>query len=249
MIKSERQSQICAILTEKRFATVKELSKRLYISESSIRRDLESLEKNGFLKRSHGGAHIAYSGDLVVPFGVRAHKNTEAKQTMAKKAINLISDGDIVFLDQTSTSLFLAIELLKTKSVTVVTNNREILNLLAGSDLNIIFAGGNVSKANNNCIIGPSAQKCFEEIYADFAFISVKSLSKAGIVTDCSQEEVFIRNSMLCSSRKKVLLCDSTKIGTLSPYKQCTLKDIDILITDDYCPYNFKDSFNNLTII
>lgn len=249
MLNSERQSQICAILTEKRFATVKELSEQLFISESSIRRDLAVLERDGFLKRSHGGARIAYTGDLVVPFGVRAHKNIAAKQTIAKKAVTLINNGDIIFLDQTSTSFFLAVELLKTKSVTVVTNNREILNLLANSELSVIFTGGTVSKANNNCLVGHNAQKCFEEIYADIVFFSVKSLSHDGVISDCSQEEVFVRNSMLSSARKKVFLCDSSKIGTASSYKQCTLNDVDVLISDDALAQNFNNKFDKLLIL
>lgn len=249
MLKSERQNQICTILMEKRFVTVKELSEKLFISESSIRRDLASLERDGFLKRSHGGASVIKSHELVVPFEVRAHKNITAKQIIAKKAVNLINNGNVVFLDQTSTSFFLATEILKSKSVTVVTNNREILNLLANSDLNVIFTGGVVSKYNKNCLVGQSAQKCFEEIYADLAFFSVKSLSSDGVVTDCSQEEVFVRKAMLDSADKKVFLCDSSKIGTRSAYKQCTLNDVDYLISDDQTVSSYKSSFPKLQII
>lgn len=249
MLKSERQNQICSILAEKRFITVKELSEKLFISESSVRRDLTALEHSGFLKRSHGGAQIVYSEDPVVPFEIRAHKNISAKQIIAKKALSLINDGNIVFLDQTSTSLFLAAEILKTKSVTVVTNNREILNMLAEGDIPVIFSGGVMSKFNNNCLVGANAQKCFSEIYADFAFFSVKSLSDDGVISDCSQEEVFVRNAMLSSCNKKVFLCDTSKIGTRSPYKQCTLSDIDYLISDSDKPNIYKEKFKNLTVI
>lgn len=249
MLKSDRQNQICALLSEKRFITVKELSDTLFASESSIRRDLAALEKSGFLKRNHGGARIIYSGELVVPFDIRAHKNISAKQVIAKKAISLINDGDIIFLDQTSTSFFLAVELIKTKSVTVVTNNREILNLLANSSLTVIFTGGTVSKANSNCLVGPNAQKSFEEIYADIVFFSVKSLSDDGVISDCSQEEVFVRNSMLNSASKKVFLCDAAKIGTRSSYKQCTLNNVDYLITDYEDTDKFKSEFPNLIIM
>lgn len=249
MLKSERQNQICTILAEKRFVTVKELSEKLFISESSIRRDLATLERSGFLKRSHGGANIVYSEDPVVPFSIRAHKNIAAKQIIAKKAVSMLDNGNIVFLDQTSTSLFLAAEILKSKSVTVVTNNREILNMLADSDIPVIFSGGIMSKFNSNCLVGPNAGRCFSEIYADFAFFSVKSLSDDGVISDCSQEEVFVREAMLSSCNKKVFLCDGSKIGTRSPYKQCTLDDVDYLISDRENLQFFEEKFKNLIIM
>ena len=249
MLKSDRHNQIYSILQEKGSITVKELSDQLFISESSIRRDLAELENEGFLRRSYGGAQIFNSSETVMPFGIRTYRNVEAKKSIAQKAINLINNGDIVFLDQTSTSYFLAVEILKSKSVTIVTNNREILNLLSESDMTVICTGGIISKANNNCLLGQNAQKVFEEIYADIAFISAKALSDDGVASDFSQEEVFIRNSMLNSANKKVLLCDCSKLNTRSAYKQCTLKDVDYLITESNVSGIYGSSFPKLTII
>ena len=249
MLKSERHSQIYSILQECGSITVKELSDRLFISESSIRRDLATLETEGFLKRSYGGAQIINSAETVMPFDIRTYRNVEAKKVIAQKAIKLINNGDIVFLDQTSTSYFLAVEILKTKSVTVVTNNREILNLLAESDITVVCTGGIISKANNNCLLGQNAQRVFEGIYADIAFISAKALSADGVVSDFSQEEVFMRNSMLDSADKKVLLCDCSKLNAHSAYKQCTLNDVDFLVTEADVTKNYHNKFPKLTII
>ncbi|MBE6732790.1 MAG: DeoR/GlpR transcriptional regulator [Ruminococcaceae bacterium] len=249
MLKSERQNQIYSILQESGSVTVKELSERLFISESSIRRDLAALENEGFLKRSYGGAQIINSAETVMPFGIRTYRNVEAKKAIAQKAVRLINNGDIVFLDQTSTSYFLAVEILKSKSVTVVTNNREILNLLSESDITVVCTGGVISKANNNCLLGQNAQRVFEGIYADIAFISAKALSGDGVVSDFSQEEVFVRKSMLNSADKKVLLCDCSKLNTHSAYKQCTLNDVDYLITESNVTKAYGSSFPKLTII
>lgn len=249
MLKSERQNQIYSILQESGFITVKELSRRLFISESSIRRDLAALENEGFLKRSYGGAQIINTAETVMPFGIRTYRNVEAKKEIAQKAVKLINNGDIVFLDQTSTSYFLAVEILKSKSVTVVTNNREILNLLSESDITVVCTGGIISKANNNCLLGQNAQRVFEGIYADIAFISAKALSNDGVVSDFSQEEVFVRNSMLNSADKKVLLCDCSKLNTHSAYKQCTLNDINYLITENDVTEIYSSRFPKLTII
>lgn len=246
MLKNERQDEIYSIISTNRFVSVKELSERLYISESSIRRDLSFLEKEGFIKRTHGGAELINSVESVMPFGIRTYKNADAKKEIAKKALTLVSDGDIVFLDQTSTSYFLALEILKNKTVTVVTNNREIVNLLSNSEMTVISSGGVISKANNNCFIGKNAQRAFEEVYADTVFFSAKSLSSDGIISDFSQEEVFVRNSMFSSADKKVFMCDSSKFDTHSAYKQCSLKDVDYLISEDQRSDKFLDKFKNL---
>lgn len=246
VLKTDRQNQIYSILMEKGSVTVGELSRALYISESSVRRDLSVLEDKGFIKRSYGGAQLINSVETVIPFGMRTYKNVEAKRIIAKKAVDLISNGDIVFLDQTSTSYFLALEILKNKSVTVVTNNREILNALAESDITVISSGGVISKANNNCLLGQIACRTFEEIFADIAFFSAKALSESGVISDFSQEEVFVRNAMFSSADKVAFMCDASKFGGHSGYKQCTLGDVDYFITESDKIEPYLKKFPNL---
>ena len=248
VLKTDRQNEIYSILGEKGSVSVKELASRLFISESSVRRDLALLEKRGFVKRSYGGAHIVNSAETVMPFGMRTYRNAEAKEIIAKKAIDLIHNGNIVFLDQTSTSYFLAREILKSKSVTVVTNNREVLNLLSNGDMTVISTGGTVSRANTNCLFGQNACRSFQEIYADIAFFSAKALSSDGVISDFSQEEVFVRNAMFSSADKKVFMCDSSKFDTHSAYRQCTLGEVDYLVTEGDAE-SFKKSFPRLSVL
>ena len=96
----------------------------------------------------------------------------------------------------------------------------------------MISSGGVLSDQNRTCLIGTDAQYIFEHIYADIVFFSCKSLSDDGIISDCTREEVLVRNSMLKNAAKKVFLCDSEKIGTRSVYEQCRLKDIDEMISE-----------------
>lgn len=232
MLKNEREQEIINILKASGFVTVKYLSDRLFASESSIRRDLTSLEKKGIVKRSYGGAELITVSTNVLPFFTRAYSNVNEKISIAKKAAGLVKDGNIVFLDQSSTSFFLAQELSKMNGITVVTNNIEILSFLSGSLLTVHSSGGILSKVNRNCLIGRNAQKTFEDIYADILFFSSSSLSDDGVISDCTQEEVFVRKSMLSNADKKVFLCNSGKFGTHSAYKQCTLKEVDFLVSD-----------------
>lgn len=233
MLKNEREREIINILKSgDGFITVKELCEKLYASESSIRRDLSALERRGIVKRSYGGAELITSFSNVISFENRYHHSIDAKKAIAKKAAGLIKDGNIIFLDQSSTSFYLASEIMSRNSLTVVTNNIEILGLLSASGIKVISSGGYLSPENRNCLIGPDAQSIFENIYADAVFFSAKSLSYDGIISDCTREEVSLRNSMLKNSAKKIFLCDSEKFGTRSAYKQCTLFDIDYLISE-----------------
>lgn len=122
--------------------SVKYLCDTLYASESSIRRDLQSLEKQGIIKRNYGSAELTITFSNIVTFNQRTQQNIQAKREMAQKAAALIKDGDIVFLDQSSTTFFLANEIAHRKSLTIVTNNTEILIRLANTKLKVISSGG-----------------------------------------------------------------------------------------------------------
>lgn len=227
----EREQEILNILKAANgFVETKQLCHTLFASESSIRRDLKVLEEQRLIKRSYGGASLAANASNIVTFNHRTQQNVTEKRDIARKAALLIEDGDIVFLDQSSTCFYLANELIERPSLTVVTNNIEIMMLLSNSGVKLISSGGYLSEQNRNCLIGGDAQQTFEHIFADIAFFSVKAVSEDGVVTDCSREEVLVRNAMLKHARKKVLLCDSSKFGACAPYKQCRLDEVDCLI-------------------
>lgn len=250
MFKKEREGEIINIFkNENRFITVKELCKKLYASESSIRRDLTSLENKGVVKKVYGGAELITNFSNVISFNKRYHHNVESKKVIASKAAKLIKDGNIIFLDQSSTSFYLANEIINRNSLTVITNNIEILYLLSNSGIKVVSSGGFLSPENRSCLIGADAQNTFENIYADITFFSTKSLSDDGIISDYTREEVTLRNSMLKNSEKKIFLCDSEKFGTQSAYKQCTLSDIDYLISENEDAKKFNVLLSSLKIL
>ena len=249
MLKSERQQEIINILKTENYASVQYISKVLFTSPSSVRRDLSNLEKQRLIKRTPGGAELISPSTAVAPFNERTYHNTDAKKTIAKKAATLVSDGDIIFLDQSSTSFFLAAELMKKSLLTVITNNIEILNLLSQTEITVYSSGGMLSSRNRNCLIGIDTADIFKNTFADAVFFSAKALSDDGVVSDCTREEVLVRDAMLKNARKKVFLCDSTKFGTGSGYKQCTLDDVDVLVTETDGLKKIASSFKNLTVI
>lgn len=250
MLNKEREQEIISILkTTNGFVTVKQLCDTLFASESSIRRDLKALEGRGLIKRHYGGATLVSNFSNIVTFNHRTRQNTKAKKEMARKAVSLINDGEIIFLDQSSSAFYLANELIHRNSLTVVTNNIEIMMLLSNSGIKLISSGGFLSDENRNCLIGGDAQRTFENVFADIMFFSVKAISDDGSVTDCSREEIVVRNAMLKNAQKKVLLCDSSKFDKRAPFKQCELGDIDYLIGEEDAAQHFSKFQNKVKLL
>ncbi|MBR2340390.1 MAG: DeoR/GlpR transcriptional regulator [Clostridia bacterium] len=250
MLKNEREREILNLLKERDgFVSVHELCETLFASESSIRRDLAVLEKRGIVKRNYGGAELITSYSNVVDFSHRTHYRVAEKRAIAKKAASLIKDGSIVFLDQTSTTFYLAEEIKNNHTLTVVTNSIEILGIMSGTGVKTVSSGGILCADNRVCLVGADAHATFEKIYADMAFFSAKSLSGDGVISDCSLEEVQVRRAMMGNARKRIFLCDSEKFNTQSGYKLCTLSDIDYLVSENDKGVEFSGANPSLIIL
>ena len=249
MLKNEREQEILTVLRETGYLSVKQLSQQMFASESSIRRALSGLESKGLVRRSYGGVELLERHTNVVSFGARAHYNIEAKKNIAEKAALLVRDGDIVFLDQSSTALFLAERLMEKTGLTVVTNNLQILSLLSQSTFTVYASAGRLSESNRMCLVGMDAQKTFESIYADFLFFSANAISDDGVISDCNREEVFVRNTMLANADRKVFLCDSGKFGKHSAFRQCCLGDLDYLVSEGESAGRWKDLAAKTTLL
>lgn len=248
MLKNEREQEILAVLGSAGYQTVSQLSRTLYISESTVRRILQTLEKKGQVRRSYGGAELLDDHTHAPSFSARAYDHREEKRIIAGKAAALVPDGSVVFLDQSSTAFYLAVELMKKPALTVMTNNVEILRLLTQTDFTVFATGGQLSRSNRMCLVDAETERSFRGIYADLAFFSTKSLSDDGIISDCCREEIAVRNAMLENAAGKVFLCHSSKFGSRSAYRQCSLADVDFLISENADAESYRAQFPNLNI-
>lgn len=249
MLKIEREQEILNTLRSAGYLSVHQLSQTLYISESTVRRVLTELERKGQIKRSYGGAELLKSHTHAPTFSARTHHNAEAKKVIARKAAGLVENGSIVFLDQSSTSFYLALELLNKSTLTVMTNNTEILSLLAQADHTVLSSGGRLCESNRMCLVDAEAERSFGGVYADLAFFSTKSLSADGVITDCNREEISVRNAMLRNAGKKIFLCDSEKFDTRSGYRQCSLAEIDCMVSEGAVAKKYGKQFPQLMIL
>ena len=143
MLALERRNLILEKLQAEKRVVVSELSQLYDVSEETIRRDLDKLEKEGLAIKSYGGAVINEDVSIDLPFNVRKNQNVTGKQKMAELAASLVKDGDHIFLDASTTAVFVAKALKEKERLTVITNSMEILLELADvSGWNIISTGG-----------------------------------------------------------------------------------------------------------
>lgn len=238
----ERRKKIMEILRQKSKAEVNVLSKELNVSEMTIRRDLIYLEEYGMVFRTHGGAIIPDILINEIPYKEKQLSNRDAKNRIAKKAFEYISDGKSVFLDAGTTCLALAQQLLFMKDITVITNDLKIaLELYKNPNIKLICLGGRV-QSDTGAMIGSYTEKFIESINIDIAFIGTSSIDKEFTMSTPTTEKAFFKKKVLQSSNKNIVLTDHSKFEKKSFNKICNLKNVDKLITDNGIqPYIVKE--------
>ena len=210
MLTISRQEEILNILKRERSASVSRLSKELFASEPTIRRDLTRLEEMGYIKRVYGGAVIGGAPDREIPYEVRASEQESAKDIMARKAKAFIKKGDVIFLDASSSAAHLVDVLKDIEDILVITSGARTALALAEKGIRVISTGGKMITKSYS-YVGHHAEACIRGINADVAFFSCRGLSSSGEMTDISIDEINVRRLMIERSKTAVLLCDSSK--------------------------------------
>lgn len=233
----EREKEILKLLLAKKEISVNELSKKLFISESSIRRDLAKLESRQLIKRVHGGAVIEENSisTLKIPFVLRELEQSDAKVEMAKQAMNYVNDYDVIFLDASS-SAYNLIPFLATKNhLTVITSGIKTLQKLGEYGIKSICTGG-ILLPSCRSLVGEDAYNTIKTYNADSVFFSCRGLSDDGFLTDISDAENHVRALMIEHSKNSYLLCASNKFGKKYFHNLCSAKDISKIISNETVP-------------
>lgn len=231
---AEREKRILEILLKEKKCTVRDLAMALFISEPSVRRDLQSLEGQHLIKRIHGGAVLEESAlsKNKIPFLIREYEQSSAKALLARKAVELIGDGDVVFLDASTSCYYMIPYLAAKKGITVVTSGVKALSKLAEYDIRTVSTGGDLI---NSCLalVGDEAYRTLESFHADLAFFSCRGVSEEGYLTDISPEENGVRKKMMRHAKRSYLLCATEKFGKRYYHNLCHRDEIDGIITEE----------------
>lgn len=232
MLAIERRNAILEQLNLNGKVIVADLSRTFDVTEETIRRDLEKLEKEGFAKKTYGGAVLKDSIHTDLPFTVRKRTNVEFKQNIAAKVAALIQDGDYLMLDSSSTAVYIAKSIKDRKNITLITNSVEILLELADKeDWNVLSTGGSLRKGALS-LVGATAEHNVRSFHVDLAVCSCKGLDLTMGITDSNEQDSAIKQAFFASADRKILAVDSTKFDQTSFVKVSDIKEIDTIVTD-----------------
>jgi DeoR family transcriptional regulator, fructose operon transcriptional repressor len=247
MLVEERQALILEKLRENQSIRISELCSMLSVSRETIRKDLYQLEKKGLLKKVHGGA-VLDKTNVEPPYVTRQMSHVREKEAIARKAAELVDDGDALFIDLGTTTLLFAKQLKAKKGLTVITNSLPVAMELAGSpEIKVLLPGGEL-RPGELALSGPITRQSLNNFYVDKTFIGVGGLAWDSGVTDYHIQEADIRKQMLERGGMKIALADHSKFNVTALAKVAELKDLDVVVTDDRAPREFLDKLAELDV-
>lgn len=248
MFALERQKRILEILQSDGAVMVSKLATELNVTEETIRRDLEKLESQEALLRTHGGAIPIDDSTHDLSLEKRKNTNAKEKEKLAQVAVEHILPGDTIFLDASTTTFYMAKFLKKMQGVTVITNSIRIINELANAEnIKLIAIGGKVNA--NLSFVGGVAEKTIEESYfATKVFFSSKGITENAGVLESNEQECDIKRRMIENSKTKYYLCDKSKIGKVGFVKLASIETLDYFITDTELDRGFTEKFNEFKV-
>lgn len=247
MLAAERRKKIIDLAHQDKKVLVSDLARMFEVTEETIRRDLEKLEKDGIVSRTYGGAMLNRHTNEDLPFVTRNAINTEIKRNIALKALDLIKDGDTLMVDPSSTA-FEFLKMLGSKTnLTVITNSINILHEFANSNMNIISTGGSL-RYRSLSLVGPVSHETIQRYHVDTAVIGCKGIDLNKGVTDSNEPECELKKYMLRQADKVILLADHTKFDKTAFAKLTELSGIDYLITDRKPPAPWLERLERLNI-
>ena len=220
MLKAERQKLILEDLALYNRLKSTALCEKFTVSEDTVRRDLQELAQNGHLKKVHGGA---VSLSYIPSFKKREVEEIHIKHLIAKKAVGLIEEGQVLIIDGGTTNMQLVNILPRDMSLTVFTNSIPVAAKLCEYELiDGILLGGNILKKGETTV-GYSVLETLKEINADICFLGITSVHLDNGLTEANREETVIKKAIIKASNKVASLVISKKLNQTQPFKVCDL--------------------------
>ena len=233
MLAVERIQFIEQRLRENKVVQVSELSREMQVTEETIRKDLEKMERRNLLCRVHGGAYLKEGYSTEVSVQVRSKIYQQEKESLAELSMKYIKEGSSLILDCSTTAVCVAKALVREKKkVTVITNSiLTAWEVQKGERIRLVMLGGTLDK-NTNSFYGNITLQELKEYHVDQAFISSAGISREAGITDYSQQEADLRRLMIDQAHQCIYVADSTKLGRSSVYVVEGLERIAVLLTD-----------------
>ena len=211
-----RRQEIAELLRTAGSVTVAEVESRFSVSPMTARRDLDELERRGLVRRTHGGAILPTTSGHEDSFARRLKVASGAKQRLAEVAVARMAPRETVFLDSSTTSYFVARQIVETGiATTVLTNSLPVMELVfdeGGPNVELIGMGGALRRLTRS-FVGPFAVRTVQGHFADRLFLSAKGLTANGMMTDADALEAEVKRTMIAQAGESTLLVDSSKLS------------------------------------
>jgi len=231
-----RQRQILDHVLQAGSASAAELARLTGRSIMTVHRDLDDLAGRGMLRKYHGGVSALPTSMFESSSDFRMQRRTAAKEALAREALAFIEPGMSIMLDDSTTVLALARLLDGVGPLTVLTNYRQVLELLIDvADIRLVIIGGRYSRTHDS-FIGPSEQTGLDSYAVDVVFQSTSTMDHA-MTYHQEQEVVTMKRVMLRAGTRRVLLMDGSKVGQTSLHRYVAVEEFtDVILTDDVDP-------------
>lgn len=238
----ERRARILEMLDNSPKVLVSTLTKEFAVSSFTIRADLDELEREGKIKRCHGGAMPATQTTNAVGYEKRKVQNHRAKEKLGKTAASLVDDGDCIIVDTGTTTIELVRNLSSRNGLTIITADLEIASLAERTllDSQILFLGGYI-RPGHRYTNGIPVLTSLDPLHADKAFLSTSGFSlDSGFTTETVEQSV-IKKTLASHARNTYMLMDTSKIGIVSLSTFLDLNGVDGIVTEKQIPQEEAD--------
>ena len=231
----EREEKILRLLVTGEGLALETLAKELFVSRSTLRRDLIKLEDKGYLIRTHGSYKLVHAAaDEKIPFLRRLDERDKAKALIAEKAAGYVSDGMVLMLDGSTTAFALVPQLAAFKNLIVLTSSAKTSLALGGAGIKNICTGGSMINRSFS-YVGTDALRTIRSYNADLCFFSCRGITQNGYACDNSAEGL----AMCEQSQKRILLCDSSKFGVSCLQNLRHISAFDAVLSDAPLPKDY----------
>ena len=232
-IPAERQKKMMEYIEANTSAQIHELAERFHVSEATVRRDLDDLDQQGALRRTHGGAiKVDRSTSYESMYAEKINQMIEEKHRIADFAANLVHPGDTVLIDSGTTTYFIAQALAHHESLTIITNDLYIAYQTPLHPSSTLIVTGGVRRHSRQELVGTITENFIRDAHVDVAFIGVDGIDLTGGATNANFAEVGVKRLMLQSAARSVIVADHSKFGRVALARICDLKEASLLITD-----------------
>ncbi len=243
MFGEERHEKIVHLLKSGKTVSVLEIAQKLFVSEATVRRDLNALEREGVVRRVYGGA-VLVGVNSDVPLLMRETQEHDAKQKIGQIAASLIKENDVIFMDASSTVYNMIPYIKDFHNLVVITSGIKTAMALGARHIKTYLTGG-LMIDNSYSLIGEHANQLIDKLNVDIFFFSCRGITEEGKMTDSSMEESQLRQLMFKHTKRRVVLATNSKIGKSYYYVLGDVRKMDDIVSDKEVPELFYEKTSN----